>query len=362
MAINGVDEIPTSESARWDSLLPDHASVFCSSSFAHVAARFMAVAPRLLVSRAGHSRLIQVVWPRALPDALVVGGHSTSRLDLAGPPYSGHFLEGAASEAEILLHRARLLDWCSAREVVAEFGHLHPWDSCTAQLFPADVFEERAIVLVDLSLSESDLWANSFTYACRKNIRRSERDGVRVWQAESDADLHEFHRIYVGTMDRNNAQASYYFPVEFFHQIRRSLGDHARFNLASVGDKVVAGTLYLRDRDNAYSYLGGADIAFQNSRPTNAIVWDAIRWAKSVGCRRLILGGGYSADDGIFRFKCSFSPLREAFKVLRRVHSPTAYEQLCARWQELHAGQDPGAFFPAYRAAVVRSSADSTAQ
>jgi hypothetical protein len=89
---------------------------------------------------------------------------------------------------------------------------------------------------------------------------------------------------------------------------------------------------------------------FQQVRPTNAIIDDTIRWGQRQGKKRFILGGGYSQDDGVFRFKASFSPQRADFLVYRCVHLSEKYDALCRSWSSLY-GRDvqTAAYFPRYR-------------
>jgi lipid II:glycine glycyltransferase (peptidoglycan interpeptide bridge formation enzyme) len=120
--------------------------------------------------------------------------------------------------------------------------------------------------------------------------------------------------------------------------------------LAEYRNQIVAATLYLYDDVDVYSYLGGADKAFQQIRPTNAVVYATINWARQQGKRRLILGGGYLPDDGIFRFKASFSPLRAHFRVYRHVHLPAEYHRVCQAWSSYYGKRELELnYFPAYR-------------
>jgi hypothetical protein len=118
----------------------------------------------------------------------------------------------------------------------------------------------------------------------------------------------------------------------------------------------VAATLYLHDDETVYSYLGGADHAYQSARPTNAVVHETVRWARGQGKRRLLLGGGYRTGDGIMRFKESFSPLRVDLPVLGRVHDQPTYDRWVRQWRAA-GGDDADGFFPLYRAPVLAQRA-----
>jgi hypothetical protein len=68
-----------------------------------------------------------------------------------------------------------------------------------------------------------------------------------------------------------------------------------------------------------------------------------------------VLGGGYSGEDGIYKYKQSFAPNGSVpFRVLKRVHRPDDAERLVAlRRAQAEAAQTswdprPG-FFPPYR-------------
>jgi hypothetical protein len=59
-----------------------------------------------------------------------------------------------------------------------------------------------------------------------------------------------------------------------------------------------------------------------------------------------VLGGGYGADDGIFRYKRSFAPRGLVpFFTGSRILEPELYDELTARVGNTR----DGAFFPAYR-------------
>jgi hypothetical protein len=266
-----------------------------------------------------------------------------ARFDSASPPFTGPLGQGGEAESK------GIADALAEAGVVAEFAHLHPWKAAPQLVGGGE--PDREIVWVDLTLDEERLWRESYSKACRKNVNRAEREGVTVRPAAGADDIAEFHRIYISTMERNEASATYFFDRDYFQAIFEEMPDSARFALAEHDGRVVAATLYLHDADDVYSYLGGADHDHQQVRPTNAVVHEAIRWARGEGKRRLILGGGYRPNDGIFRFKASFSPERATLRLARRIHLADDYESLVKAWRRHHGepAAEP-AFFPLYRA------------
>jgi len=312
--------LTTKDAGEWERALPASRSAFGSLGFARVQERASEVSARLLVSEGSATPLLL----RPIP--------GSDLNDAATPPFTGSI--GAAPSGAL-----------EAEGIVTEFDHLHPWDAAT----PPEAAPDREIVWVDTTQESELLRRESFTKAARKNLRRSEREGVEVREAESAADVGAFHRIYIQTMERNDAHRSYFFGEEYFQAILSEMPDSARFLLAAKDGAVIAATLYLQDADNVYSYLGGADHAYQHLRPTNAIVNSAIESAQASGHKRLILGGGYTPGDGIFRFKASFSPLRATLKLARRIHRPSDFDRLAAEWRERNPGVKETGFFPPWR-------------
>ncbi len=341
--------LSTDDAAAWAAALPAGRSAFGSLGFARAQRRAGLADPRLLVANQAGAEVAYPLALRGLAD-LPFDVPPTARCDVASPPFTGPITglqPGSAAEAAL----AAEVSSCLEQEgVVAEFAHLHPWNASAAIVGGAEA--DREVVWVDLGLDPERLWAESYSKACRKNIRRAEREGVTVRRGQGPADVAEFHRIYEQTMTRNQAAPGYFFDREYFDAIGEEMPDGARFVLAERDGVVLAATLYLCDDDDVYSYLGGADHAFQALRPTNAVVHATIEWARDAGKKRLVLGGGYRLNDGIFRFKASFSPNRQTLALARRIHRPAEYEALAAAWAEHHGRALDADFFPAYRAAA----------
>lgn len=348
-----VQVLTLDDAERWRALVPASRIVFGSAEFASLQRRHAGVEPRLFALTGPEGPIVHPLHLRPVAELGLPGQPSEARFDAATPQYTGPIAaeaQGAVPDPQPLAFSAALESWCRREGIVTEFGHLHPWLARTELLPDAAPQLDREIVYVDLGLDEERMWRESYSRACRKNINRARREGVRAFEASSEADTRELHRIYEQTMERRGALDRYRLPAEYFTSVLELLPDNARIVLARHGGRVIAGTLYLHDETDAYSYLGGADHAYQSLRPTNAVVHEMVGWARERGIRRLVLGGGYGPDDGILRFKGSFSPLRRPFFVYRRVHLAGAYEALRERWRRAHGTEEVEGFFPPYRA------------
>jgi hypothetical protein len=332
---------------EWNRVLPAYRSIFGSRTFMSIAAAHNRYEPQLLVVEDCGG---VVAYPYFLrPTNTLEFAPDIAAFDSMTPEFTGPIVTGFASadlrrsfktaiEAEVQKH-------C----IVSEFGHLHPWADHDGLLDMSLTTHDREIVWIDVTLGKDVLWREHFSHACRKNINRSQRENVRVFEAETEDHIREFHRIYLHTMDRNNARSSYYFGLDYFLSIFRELRSNARFILAEHRGRIIASVLYLHDANNVYSYLGGADADSQEARPSNAVIFDTIKWAREYGKKRFILGGGYRPDDGIFRFKSSFSRNLVKFYTYRRIHIPETYAELERLWKERYGSVSVSRHFPPYR-------------
>jgi CelD/BcsL family acetyltransferase involved in cellulose biosynthesis len=340
--------LKTSDADAWNAALPAERSAFGSLGFARAQERAGQGEQRLLVAEADGARVAYPLQLRPLTGLPFTAELEAGRWDSASPPFTGPLTAGEVSGAQREALAGEIAETLAAEGVVAEFAHLHPWSAEPALVGGGE--PDREIVWVDLTLDPQRLWRESYSKACRKNVNRAEREGVSVRAATDADDIAEFHRIYIATMERNEALDAYFFERDYFQAILAELSGSARFALAEQDGRVIAATLYLHDGDDVYSYLGGADHDHQQLRPTNAVVHETIRWAREQGKRRLILGGGYRPGDGIFRFKASFSPQRATLALARRVHLRQDYDALVDAWRAHHGDSaDEPAFFPAYR-------------
>jgi serine/alanine adding enzyme len=344
--------LTTSEADRWRTVLPADLSVTGSLEYLRICEQQSGWAARLFVVEDGrpvaaYPYLVRPV--SALPFEATVG---SSCSDICTPEYRGPlWLNGGFPEGTDAPRFADLFArHCREQRIIAEFAHLNPWTVPEELLEPGCVTADRDIVYVDLTRTEEEIWMHSLSSDARRQTKQGQRAGVHVRRAVSADDVREFYRLYTHTMERRDALDRYFYPLEYFMAFFETMPANAFFLLAEHEDRVVAGGLYFQDRTNIHWHLSAADREFVHLRPVNVYLYESIRQALGQGRERMIMGGGYGKDDGVFRFKANFSPLRARFCTYRRVHDAESYAALTEAWSAHHGGIQPGdGFFPAYR-------------
>lgn len=189
-----------------------------------------------------------------------------------------------------------------------------------------------------------------FEYKVRKNINKAKRNNLKVEIDYTGKTLNDFLDVYYDTMDRNSAEREYYFSKEFFKTLFEMRENVVIFNVL-YEENIISTELVLYDKNNCYSFLGGTLKEYYSLRPNEFLKFEIMKWAYEKNISKFILGGGYtnSLDDGILRYKKSFSPNDElvSFYIGKKVFNKDTYEKLV----ELRKGENLDEnFFPRYRA------------
>nr|WP_240148372.1 GNAT family N-acetyltransferase [Diaminobutyricibacter tongyongensis] len=216
--------------------------------------------------------------------------------------------------------------------------------------YPGTVEVRQDNVVCDLGLEPDALWM-SFDQKVRKNVKKAQRSGVVVEVDTTGSRFDEFIAIYEATMDRRGADGGYYFQREFFEAIHREMPGQFAYFHALLDGAVISTELVLLSQESGYSFLGGTlDHAFA-VRPNDLLKYEVMRWLAESGRRWFVLGGGYEAGDGIFRYKRAFAPNGiRPFAVGMRIIDPDSYRRLVEHRQAEQAEPLRQGFFPEYRA------------
>lgn len=182
-------------------------------------------------------------------------------------------------------------------------------------LFSQDQIQFRNTVLIDLTPSEDEMLAR-MKQKTRYNIRLADKKGVRV-RAAGTADLALLYHMYAETSVRDGfviRGEDYYQTVwKTFHtgSINQpsTTVPFSEPLIAEVDGQPVAAISLFYFAGHAYYIYGMSRDAHREKMPNHLLQWEAMRRAKTLGCRDYNLWGAPNEfneyDDlwGVFRFK-----------------------------------------------------------
>jgi CelD/BcsL family acetyltransferase involved in cellulose biosynthesis len=137
----------------------------------------------------------------------------------------------------------------------------------------------------------------------RRNIRRAEREGVRVQRAERARDVVDtYYALHVRTRRRLGIPPQ---PRRFFQLLwERMLEPELGFALLAYLDRTpVAGAVFLSWNSRLTYKFGASDAAHWRLRPNHTIFWSAILWGCENGLEMLDFGRSALENAGLRAFK-----------------------------------------------------------
>ncbi|WP_458862419.1 lipid II:glycine glycyltransferase FemX [Acidaminobacterium chupaoyuni] len=130
--------------------------------------------------------------------------------------------------------------------------------------------------------TEEELMAE-FHQKTRYNIRLAGRKGVSVMLCDETTlpqMLPHFARIMKETGQRDGFITR---SEEYFANLMKYLGEHARLYMALYNDKPVAGTLAIHFGNKVWYLYGASSNEYRNVMPNYLLQWSMIRWALETG-------------------------------------------------------------------------------
>ena len=196
--------------------------------------------PRALVIADGERALLQPLVLRAIP------GEARWRDATSPYGYPGPLLVGADAASPFVAEGASALrEELGRLGVLTLFVRLHPllndgWGGLAAA---GTVVEHGETVVVDLSLTEEELWRQTQS-GHRNEINRARRAGhvVRIDEAWQRYD--GFKQLYRETMKRVDASTYYFFDDAYFDGLRRALGAKLHLAVVEIGGELAAAGLF----------------------------------------------------------------------------------------------------------------------
>jgi lipid II:glycine glycyltransferase (peptidoglycan interpeptide bridge formation enzyme) len=144
----------------------------------------------------------------------------------------------------------------------------------------------------------------------RRGIRKAQKSGLAVQFSTNEEAMRDFYVLHGATRRRHGLPPQ---PYRFFenitrHVLARGLGFIASISIAS---EPVAAAVFFHNKSRAIYKFGASDFAFQQLRPNNLLMWEAIRHCAGLGIETLHFGRTSFGNEGLRRFKLGFGAREE---------------------------------------------------
>ncbi|WP_301109830.1 GNAT family N-acetyltransferase [Sporosarcina sp.] len=246
--------------------------------------------------------------------------------------------------------RREFFMYCKKEGIVSEVITFHPLlKNALAMEGYCGLQFIRKTTAVDLSEDLGTI-RSKYSGMNKRNIKKARQNGLTYKEVEkSPENIQTFFDLYNVTMNRLKSTSFYYFPIDV---IRQQLLDTpiSKSHLLFVyyGDQVIAATILFTGSHFAHYHLGGSDEKYLSMKPNNLLFDFMIELSKEKGCTLLHLGGGYEDDDGLYRYKTSFSNHNIFdYYIGKNILNPRVYKLLLDEKKQFITSND--SYFPQYR-------------
>lgn len=321
-------------------------------SYARLSAPLDGGSPEAVLVRQGSRYFFLPYVVRPLSQLAWLGKEGDKLFDIVSP----YGYPGPLTSADTRFVTEAILQWRAAmrdRGAVSSFIRLHPLLETDHDALAAhgELVSRGRTVSIDLTLSPEEIWSQT-SQTHRNEISKARRAGLTATFDPRLANLPTFLAMYYETMDRAAASQYYYFPEQYFADLRDALGEALSLCLVrDAAGQVLCGGLFTECCGIVQYHLSATFTAALRQHPAKLML-DYVRgWAKERGHAVMHLGGGMGArEDSLFSFKSRFSPRRHAFFTWQMRLLPDIYERLESRRRSLDNGAIESSYFPVYRA------------
>jgi hypothetical protein len=262
--------------------------------------------------------------------------------------YGGPLIEGIGEKIKPFFDC--LTEYCIKNNIITETIRFHPiirnYEKCNKFM---EVDYIRKTTAVDLSPPLEEI-RKQYSSMNKRNIKKAKNEGIHCFLVENTLkNINTFFELYLETMKRNNADSYYYFNENYFYeQIKESKISKTYLLFAQYKGEIIAGVMVLKGPKYSHYHLGASKTKFLHLRPNNYLFDFMIEFCKSKGSTLLHLGGGYQENDGLFKFKESFSNGNNFdYYIGKKVYDEKKYNRIIEGVRRYYKVNEN--YFPVYR-------------
>ena len=265
--------------------------------------------------------------------------------------YGGVIFEGDTCESNLKVFWEAYVRKMNEESIVDNFVRYHPVLSNAASMKAiSPVIDLGKTIAMDLSSPET-IWENIISKN-RNMIRKAEKSGVEIHHGKDFLLFHDFIRIYNATMDKDSADAYYYFGEDFYKSIHEDLHDNYEMFYATYEGMIISMSIIIYANRQMHYHLSGSLVEYRCLAPTNLLLYKAALWGYEHGFRTFHLGGGFGAkEDNLYKFKAAFNRNSDyRFSIGKQIFNQEMYDELVRlRAQNADSFDPDSEFFPLYR-------------
>ena len=155
--------------------------------------------------------------------------------------------------------------------------------------------------MLDLTKDETHIFSR-FRSNTRRNIRKAMREGVQIEISNSMESFNEFYHLHVKTRKRHGTAIE---PFQFHQNIFKHIISKEKgiVVLALYRKKIIAAAVYFHFGKLSDFQFGASDMKYQHLRPSNLVMWEAIKWYSQNGFKSLSLGVTDLENSGLRHYK-----------------------------------------------------------
>ncbi|WP_280770902.1 lipid II:glycine glycyltransferase FemX [Salipaludibacillus daqingensis] len=266
--------------------------------------------------------------------------------------YGGPIVEGESKKIVVEFYN-KFKYYCLTNNIITETVRFHPIINnatyCGSFLNCKYI---RKTTAVDLNKTLEEI-RNNYSSMNKRNIKKAKKEGVTCIKAEStEENMNIFISLYKQTMKKNKATSFYYFDKSYFsEQMNKTSMSETILLFAMYKNEIIAAVMVIIGKTNAHYHLGASNSEFLNLKPNNLLFDFMIEYCKLNGSSVLHLGGGYKEDDGLFKFKSSFTNNNNYdYYIGTKIYNHDIYREI---ENDIKQTYHTNEYFPIYRGELI---------